>query len=231
MRPGLLGTLLAVLTLGLASTANAEAPPASPAPVPSLSPALASPAPATTVGALESAAHRLLVMGRRLTVETPKGRFVIVTFPQEAPKTVERMLELAEAGFYDGLAVHRALPGFLVQAGDPATRDQAKLDPAGRYLGGSGKGLPPEYDDQTLPQIRGVVGLARGKAPDSGDSQFYVLLKDDRSLDGQFTAWGLVVDGLGVVDGLELGDRITRLRPVPLPSPSPSPTRSKRFGS
>lgn len=233
MRPGPFGKTLAVLALAIAAIApGARAQDRIIAsPVPAASPSASAEAlRPTTVGALEAASGHLLVMGRRLAVETPKGRFVIVTFPHEAPKTVERLVALAEDGFYDGLAVHRAVPGFLFQVGDPATR-QGALDPAAAYTGGSGQKLPPEYDEQALAQLPGVVGLARGKAPDSGDSQFYVLFRPAPQLEGHFTAWGLVVEGLPVAASLQAGDRITRLRPVPLPSPSPSPTRSKRFGS
>jgi cyclophilin family peptidyl-prolyl cis-trans isomerase len=186
--------------------------------------------PAATIPDMEEAAGHLIHLGARLTFETAKGPFTIVTFPREAPKTVEQIVKLVKAGFYDGLAVHRVVPGIVVQMGDPATKVLAPTDPkVGR--GGSGQPLAPEFRGQTVRHLPGTVGLAHGKDPASGDSQFYVTLKEAPHLDEAYAVFGQVTKGMDVVRLLAPGDRITKAyvaQEDPAAPKSPAPVPSKQ---
>lgn len=203
---------------GCASLMGQKAPEASPAP--------AAEDGAATISDMEAAAGHVLLLGPRLTFETAKGAFTIVTFPKEAPQTVAQIVKLAEAGFYDGIAFHRVVPDFVIQGGDPATKTAPADDPKiGR--GGSGNPLPPEFQGQKIYHLTGTVAIARGKEPNSGDSQFYVTLKPIPHLNGAYTVFGQVLRGMDVVRKLERGDKITKVTvkyPAGMePSPSPSP--------
>ena len=182
--------------------------------------------PAATIPDMEEAAGHLIHLGARLQFETAKGPFTIVTFPREAPKTVEQIVGLVRKGFYDGLAIHRVVPGIAVQLGDPATRSLPVGDPkVGR--GGSGQAVPPEFQGQTVRHLPGAVGLAHGRDPASGDSQFYVSLADAPHLDEAYTVFGLVTKGMDVVRQLAPGDRVVKATialedPAATPSPKPS---------
>ncbi len=143
----------------------------------------------------------------RLVIETSKGRIVIAMMPEIAPKHVARITELAEEGFYDGVVFHRVIPGFMAQTGDPT----------GTGRGGSGKGkLPAEFSN--IPFERGVVGMARTRDPNSADSQFFIMTARAPHLNGQYTVWGRVIEGMEVVDALAPGeppaqpDRMIRVR-------------------
>lgn len=177
---------------------------------------------------VEASSGELLVLGPVLAVETTRGRFEVTTFPMAAPHSVRRILELARGGFFDRLAVHRALPELLAQIGDPGTRDRAATAP-GIGRGGSGQVLPPEFDGQSLRHQVGSVGMARGPQANGGDSQFYLVLGPKRDWDGAFTIWGHVTSGMATVRQLQLGDRIVKVSVLPPPglhpSPSPSPAR------
>ncbi len=120
------------------------------------------------------------------------GRTVIQLDRDLAPQTVDRIVELADQGFYDGLIFHRVLEGFVAQGGDPN----------GDGTGGSGVTIPGEFSLADFD--RGTVGLARGADPNSGDSQFFITFEDQPGLEGRFTVFGEVVDGLEVIDGLPL---------------------------
>lgn len=184
--------------------------------------------PAASIPTMEAEAGRILFLGARLQFETARGNFTVVTFPREAPKTVEQITRLVREGFYDGLAVHRMVRNTAVQMGDPGTRTLPPGDPKiGR--GGSGHPLPPEYQGQTVRYLEGTVGLARGKNPDSGDSQFFITVSPAPHLEENFTVFGQVVQGMDVVRLLTVGDRIQRASilqedPGLPPSPSPSPS-------
>lgn len=205
-------TLLALLlTAGLMAPGAAFAMGQRPDATPS-APAEANPA--TSIVDMEEAAHHLLILGPRLKVETTKGAFTLVTFPKEAPRTVEQIVRLVESGFYDGLAFHRVVPGFVVQVGDPQSRSLGADDPKiGR--GGSGQVLPPEFQGQTVKHMVGTLSMARARDPNSADSQFYVSLAPAPHLDGQYTIWGQIESGMDTVRGLTKGDKITRVTVVP----------------
>ncbi len=127
-------------------------------------------------------------------MELEDGRVVIRLRPDLAPRHVERIKELVREGFYDGLTFHRVIEGFMAQTGDPR----------GDGTGGSGKKLAAEFSD--APFERGTLGMARSAAPDSADSQFFICLADTSHLNGQYTVWGQVVEGMGHVDSVKLGD-------------------------
>jgi cyclophilin family peptidyl-prolyl cis-trans isomerase len=150
--------------------------------------------------------------GPRLRLEIEgKGSVLIRLYPDKAPKAVANIVKLAKDGFYDGLRFHRAdrTPRpYLVQVGDPQSRS-GDLDAAGMGSKGTGSRIP--YEETGLTNVVGAVGLARlGQDRDSGDSQFYILLGAQRFLDGNYTVFGQVVDGLDVVKRIEKGDRITK---------------------
>ncbi|MGF1545358.1 MAG: peptidylprolyl isomerase [Parvularculaceae bacterium] len=127
-----------------------------------------------------------------LTLET--GPVTIELMPEKAPKHVARIKELANDGFYDGLTLHRVIEGFMAQMGCPK----------GNGTGGSGKNLPAEFND--VSHQRGVVSMARAQDPNSGDCQFFICFDDASFLDGQYTAWGRVTDGMENVDAVAHGE-------------------------
>jgi peptidylprolyl isomerase len=123
------------------------------------------------------------------------GDVVVRLRPDLAPGHVERIRELAEEGFYDGVAFHRVIDGFMAQGGDPT----------GTGAGGSPKpDLKAEFSRQ--PHARGTASMARTSDPDSANSQFFICLDDCRFLDGQYTVWGEVVEGMEHVDALPKGE-------------------------
>lgn len=129
-----------------------------------------------------------------LLIDLPKGRVVIEMLPQAAPKHVARIKELVRRKFYDGLVFHRVIDGFMAQGGDPT----------GTGMGGSGRSLPLE--PSAIPHERGIVSMARTQAPNSADSQFFIMLGASPNLDGKYTVWGRVVSGMDAVEALRKGD-------------------------
>ncbi|MCL2469843.1 MAG: peptidylprolyl isomerase [Alphaproteobacteria bacterium] len=123
------------------------------------------------------------------------GRVVIQLRPDLAPGHVARIKELTRQGFYDGLKFHRVIPGFMAQTGDPR----------GDGTGGSGQKLRAEFSQE--PHVRGIVSMARAQDPNSGDSQFFIVFDDSRFLDGQYTVWGQVVQGMEFVDLIKKGSQ------------------------
>jgi peptidylprolyl isomerase len=130
-----------------------------------------------------------------LYMDLEDGRVVIELRPDLAPKHVARIKELARAGFYDGIVFHRVIPGFMAQTGDPT----------GTGRGGSDKpNLPAEFSNE--PFARGTVGMARTSDPNSANSQFFIDFVDTPHLNGQYTVWGQVVEGMEFVDQLAPGE-------------------------
>lgn len=123
------------------------------------------------------------------------GKVVIRMLPDVAPKHVARIKELVRQGFYDGLTFHRVIDGFMAQGGDPL----------GNGTGGSGKKIPAEFTSK-YSHKRGAVSMARATDPNSADSQFFIVTTDATYLDGQYTIWGYVVDGMEYVDNIKKGD-------------------------
>ncbi len=147
-----------------------------------------------------------------IVVETSKGSFSFETFPSEAPLTVAHIVELVRNRFYDGQRVHRALPGFLVQFGDPQTKDRASRPLWGRGAGAA-SGKPVGVAEITTKRTnrKGAVGVAHPGNPAKADSQIYITLANRPGLDGQYAVIGQIVDGSGVPALLEVGDMITRV--------------------
>ncbi|MFQ5762983.1 MAG: peptidylprolyl isomerase, partial [Candidatus Bathyarchaeia archaeon] len=126
-------------------------------------------------------------------IETKYGRVVLEFFPDKAPAHVENFKKLAREGFYDGTAFHRVIPGFIIQGGDPNSKDD---DRSNDGIGGPGYTLPQELND--ISHVRGVLSMARAEA-DSG-SQFFIMVGDAPHLDADFSAFGRVIEGMNVVD-------------------------------
>ena len=131
-----------------------------------------------------------------LLLETTKGPVTIALRPDLAPNHVARIKELARQGFYDGIVFHRVIDGFMAQTGDPT----------GTGMGGSGKNLKAEFSRE--PHVRGTASMARAQNPDSADSQFFICFDDARFLDGQYTVWGQVTDGMDNVDKIKRGEPV-----------------------
>jgi len=128
-----------------------------------------------------------------LYLDLERGRVVIELRPDLAPNHVARIKELTREGFYDGIVFHRVIEGFMAQGGDPT----------GTGTGGSGQNLKAEFSDE--PHVRGILSMARSGHPDSADSQFFIVLADAPHLDGQYTVWGKVIEGMDSVDLLKRG--------------------------
>ncbi|WP_341703215.1 peptidylprolyl isomerase [Ferrovibrio sp.] len=130
-----------------------------------------------------------------LYLELKDGRVTIALRPDLAPNHVARIKELARQNFYDGLKFHRVIEGFMAQTGDPR----------GDGTGGSGQKLDAEFND--APHVRGTCSMARAQNPNSADSQFFICFTDARFLDGQYTVWGEVTEGMEHVDAIKRGSQ------------------------
>ena len=130
-----------------------------------------------------------------LTMTLEDGDVTIKLRPDLAPAHVARVAELANEGFYDGVVFHRVIPGFMAQGGDPT----------GTGMHGSDKpNLKQEFSKE--PHVRGVCSMARTMDPNSANSQFFICFDDARFLDGQYTVWGEVTDGMDLIDALPKGE-------------------------
>jgi cyclophilin family peptidyl-prolyl cis-trans isomerase len=131
-----------------------------------------------------------------LILETTQGTATIALRPDLAPLHVARIKELAREGFYDGIVFHRVIDGFMAQTGDPT----------GTGMGGSGKKLKAEFSRE--PHVRGTASMARSQDPNSGDSQFFLCFGDAGFLNGQYTVWGQVVEGMDNIDKIKRGEPV-----------------------
>lgn len=133
----------------------------------------------------------------KVLVEMENGEdFTLELYPEYAPQTVQNFVDLVTDGFYDGVGFHRVVEGFMAQGGDPE----------GTGMGGSGVTIPGEFaangfSQNTLSHTRGVISMARSQDPDSASSQFFICYDDASFLDGQYAAFGKVIDGMETVDG------------------------------
>ncbi|MCJ8141633.1 peptidylprolyl isomerase [Ancylobacter sp. A5.8] len=132
-----------------------------------------------------------------LLLETTQGPVKIKFRPDLAPNHVARIAELATEGFYDNVPFHRVIEGFMAQTGDGQH---------GNGTGGSGKKLKAEFNKGR--HVRGTASMARAQSPDSGDSQFFICFGDASFLDGQYTVWGEVVEGMENVDKVKRGEPV-----------------------
>jgi peptidyl-prolyl cis-trans isomerase B (cyclophilin B) len=136
-------------------------------------------------------------------IKTSAGEMVIEFWPDVAPKTVQNFKDLARKGFYDGTCFHRIVKGFMIQGGDPLTKDP---EAEGRWgTGGPGHKVKAEFNDKA--HVRGVLSMARSQDPDSAGSQFFICLADAKFLDRQYTAFGKLIKGDDVL--AKLGDTAT----------------------
>jgi peptidylprolyl isomerase len=131
-----------------------------------------------------------------MIVETTQGRVAITMRPDLAPGHVARIKELVRKGFYDGVAFHRVIEGFMAQTGCPQ----------GTGTGGSGQKLKAEFSNEK--HVRGTVSMARAQNPDSADSQFFICFQDSPWLNGQYTVWGKVTEGMENVDKIKRGEPV-----------------------
>ncbi len=209
--------VLTAMALGLAASAAAQDAPPAPAPTPETSqpapvetppPAVETPpaaptteaAPVTTdVPAAPPPMAPELYMGvpeYMLNIDlSTGGRVVVQLFPNIAPNHVERIKQLARAGFYDGLKFHRVIDGFMAQTGDPSATGQG---------GSQLPDLKAEFNGQ--PHLRGVVSMARAENEDSANSQFFIMFQPRFALDRRYTAFGRVVSGMQYVDAIQKGE-------------------------
>jgi len=134
--------------------------------------------------------------GPKAIIKTKFGDMDVVFFPEKAPKHVENFIALAKSGFYNGTIFHRVIPGFMIQGGDPNTKDLNKPETYGQ--GGPSQRLKAEFND--IPHRRGILSMARTSDPNSAGSQFFIVVKDSNFLDGQYTVFGEVVKGMEVAD-------------------------------
>lgn len=128
-------------------------------------------------------------------------KIVLELEPKVAPNTVANFISLVEDGFYDGLIFHRVIPGFMIQGGDPE----------GNGTGGPGYAIAGEFAsngfDNAITHERGVISMARSQSPDSAGSQFFIMAETSPHLDGEYAAFGRVIEGLEVVDAIVSVDR------------------------
>jgi len=129
-------------------------------------------------------------------IKTKFGDMEIVLFPDLAPKHVESFLKLVKSGFYNGTIFHRIIPGFMIQGGDPLTKDPANRTRFG--TGGPGYTVPAEFN--RVAHEKGILSAARTADPNSAGSQFFIMVDKAPHLDGQYTVFGEIVKGLDVAD-------------------------------
>ncbi len=133
--------------------------------------------------------------GTKAIIETKLGNITLKFFPEVAPGHVKNFIDLAKKGFYDGTTFHRVIPGFMIQGGDPNSKDPNKSK---HGQGGPGYTIKAEFNDK--PHKRGTLSMARAGHPDSAGSQFFICVKDSPFLDKQYTVFGEVESGIEVVD-------------------------------
>lgn len=147
-----------------------------------------------------------------IVVETSKGSFSFVTYPDEAPRTVKHIVELVKSGFYDGQRFHRAIPSFVVQWGDPQSRDLSKEAIWGRgSAAASGRPIGVAEITRKRTHTRGAVAVSHLGNPALADSQIYVTLADRADLNGKYAVFGHLVSGGDVVDSIQRGDVVSRM--------------------
>jgi peptidyl-prolyl cis-trans isomerase B (cyclophilin B) len=164
----------------------------------------------TTPGIPESTKAR----NARAVIKTKFGDIEIKFLPEVAPNHVDNFIKLAKSGFYNGTIFHRVIPGFMIQGGDPNTKDSLKKNAYGQ--GGPGHNVKAEFSD--FPHKRGMVSMARANDPDSAGSQFFIVVEDSRFLDRKYTIFGEVVKGIGVADKIVALPRVMCQTGAPTPA-------------
>jgi peptidyl-prolyl cis-trans isomerase B (cyclophilin B) len=147
--------------------------------------------------------------GPIIVLDTARGSIEFETYPEEAPKTVARIVDLVKKGFYDGLRFHRAEPNFLIQIGDPASRDMSREATWGR--GGTGDPIGASEVTKKRRHLAGAVSMAYpGTQRTAADSQFFIMRRPAPELDGKYTVFGQVLKGQEVVGRIQKGDVLKR---------------------
>jgi peptidyl-prolyl cis-trans isomerase B (cyclophilin B) len=142
-------------------------------------------------------------------IKTKFGDIKLKFFPDVAPNHVNNFIELSKKGFYNGTVFHRIIPNFMIQGGDPNSKDH---DRARHGIGGPGHTVKAEFSNKS--HKRGTLSMARSAHPDSAGSQFFICVADTSHLDGQYTVFGEVVEGLEVVDKIVSQERDRRDNPI-----------------
>ncbi len=142
-------------------------------------------------------------------LQTNLGNIVVSFFPEKAPQHVKSFKDLVRSGFYDGTKFHRVIPGFMIQGGDPNSKGD---DRSIHGTGGPGYKVPSEFND--IRHTRGILSAARSSDPNSAGSQFFLMVKDSPHLDGQYSVFGEVSDGMDVVDKIVALPRDGRDNPL-----------------
>ena len=146
--------------------------------------------------------------GEIAVIETTLGNIELEFLEDVAPGHTKNFKDLANKGFYDGTIFHRVIPGFMIQGGDPNSKSE---DRSAHGTGGPGYTIKAEFND--TPHDRGVLSMARSQDPNSAGSQFYIVVKDSHFLDGQYTAFGRVINGMDVADKIVDSPRDARDNP------------------
>jgi peptidyl-prolyl cis-trans isomerase B (cyclophilin B) len=149
-------------------------------------------------------------MSELAIINTTEGEMVVEFWPDVAPKTVENFKKLAQKGFYDGTAFHRVIKGFMIQGGDPNTKDDSKQNLWG--MGDPGYKIKAEFNKNS--HVRGVLSMARSNHPDSAGSQFFICHGDPKFLDGQYTTFGQLIKGDDVLEKIATAPTHPGDRPV-----------------
>ena len=131
-----------------------------------------------------------------VNIETNHGNISFNLLPELAPETVRSFVKLANDGFYNGTLFHRVIPGFMIQGGDPNTKDPSKKSQWG--MGGPGYNVKAEFSSRS--HLRGIVSMARSQDPNSAGSQFFIVTSDSAFLDREYTVFGQVKEGMDVAD-------------------------------
>jgi peptidyl-prolyl cis-trans isomerase B (cyclophilin B) len=149
---------------------------------------------------------------KKAEIHTDKGVMLVEFYEKDAPNTVANFIELAKKGFYDGLAFHRVIPDFVIQGGDPYSKDMS--DPR-VGTGGPGYSIDCELDGDNQYHDRGVLSMAHA-GRNTGGSQFFICLnrENTKHLDRQHTCFGKVTEGIDVIDEIEAGDRINKIEVI-----------------
>ena len=143
-------------------------------------------------------------------IKTSEGEMTIEFWPEVAPKTVENFKKLAREGFYDGTAFHRVIKGFMIQGGDPLTKDESAQARWG--TGGPGYNVKAEFNEKS--HRRGVISMARSQDPNSAGSQFFICHQDSKFLDRQYTTFGQLIKGEDVLDKIATTETRSPDRPT-----------------
>ena len=130
------------------------------------------------------------------TIETNLGNIEFKLLPELAPEHVRNFSKLSQSGFYDGTLFHRVIPGFMIQGGDPNTKDPNMKNQWG--MGGPGYNIKAEFNSRS--HLRGIISMARSTDPDSAGSQFFIMHANNTGLDRQYTVFGEVTEGMDIVD-------------------------------